>query len=113
LCEVKTINPSEIEASRRLTGGVGISTDHLNEQFFGKLRSTVDHATKQMKDYNPDGLARRIAYVVIYFDDMLHEYADRYASQLEDFKANYLTSGPEVVLYYKRPFGAEDRTHGG
>ena len=33
LCEVKTINTSEVEAIRRVTGGVGRSTDHLNEGF--------------------------------------------------------------------------------
>lgn len=113
LCEVKTINASEIEATRRRTGSVGHSTDHLNEQFLGKLRLTVEQAAKQMQAYNADVRARRIAYVVINFDDMLHEYADRYAPQLEEFRANYPASGPEIVLCYKGPFGTEDQNHGG
>jgi hypothetical protein len=37
LCEVKTINMSEVEAERRLTGGVGTSEDQLNAAFLGKL----------------------------------------------------------------------------
>ena len=40
LCEVKTINISEDEATRRTTGGVGSEAPHLPDEFFGKLRFT-------------------------------------------------------------------------
>jgi hypothetical protein len=35
------------------------------------------------------------------------------APQLEEFRANYPASGPEIVLCYKGPFGTEDQNHGG
>jgi len=44
LCEVKTINISEIEANRRDSGGVGTSTDNLDEGFFRKLSSDLRKA---------------------------------------------------------------------
>ena len=66
-----------------------------------------------MQAYNADVQARRIAYVVINFDDSSHEYADRYAPQLEEFRASYAASGLEIVLCYKGPFGTKDKTHGG
>ena len=113
LCEVKTINISEIEAERRHTGGVRTSTDQLNDLFLGKMRSTIEQAMQQMCAYNTDDRTRRIAFVIINFDDSSHEYADRYAPQLEEFRADYAVSGPEIVLCYRGPFGTGHQTHGG
>jgi len=48
LCEVKTINVSEIEAVRRYTGGVGSVEDQLNSGFFTKLASDLVAARMQM-----------------------------------------------------------------
>ncbi|MBB3571988.1 hypothetical protein [Rhizobium sp. BK491] len=97
LCEVKTINLSNNEVVRFRSGGVGASADRLSEAFLGKLRSTVDGAEQQMLVYNADKRTRRIAYLVINFDDTLHEYADQYAPQLEEVAAGYLARGIEVV----------------
>lgn len=105
LCEVKTINISEAETKRRLSGGVWTSTDHLNEQFVDKLRSTIDRGVLQMQSHNAEPGTRRIVYVVINFDDMLHEYADQYASQMAAIIAHYPVSGLEIFLHHKGPFG--------
>jgi hypothetical protein len=113
LCEVKTINISDDEVTRQLTGGVGSSMVRLSDLFIGKLRSTVDQAAKQMRVYNPDDRARRIAFVVINIDDRNHEYIDRCVPQLVEFRANYPAPGPEIVFCYKGPFGTEDQIDGG
>lgn len=113
LCEVKTINTSEIEALRRVSGGVGQSTDQLDDKFLGKLQSTIEKAAEQMQAYDPNVRARRIAFVMINFDDSLHEYVGLYAPQLEAFGEGYAASGPEIVLCYKGPFGAGVQVHGG
>ena len=78
LCDVKTINISDKEVGRRRCGGVGTSTDQLDTGFLGKLKSDLERAKTQMLSHDPDGVARKIVYVVVNYDDGLHEYADRY-----------------------------------
>ena len=113
LCEVKTINISDDEVIRQLTGGVGSSMVSLSKRFLSKLRSTVDQAAQQMQVYNPDDRARRIAFVVINIDDRSHEYIDRCVPQLVEFRAYYPAPSPEIVFCYKVPFGTEDQIDGG
>jgi hypothetical protein len=48
LCEVKTINISEIEATRRHTGGVGTTETQLSARFFTKLASDLAEAKAQI-----------------------------------------------------------------
>jgi hypothetical protein len=85
LCEVKTVNVSNIEAHRRFSSGAGRVSDRLEAGFFGKLASTLAHAKAQMSAFNPDPAVIKLAYVVINFDDLLHEYADRYGAQIERY----------------------------
>jgi hypothetical protein len=77
LCEVKTINISEIEASRRYIGGVGSIDDQLSIGFFNKLASDLVEAKTQMNAYDANPGLKRIAFVIVNFDDSLHEYANR------------------------------------
>lgn len=86
-CEVKTINPSDIEAASRSAVArgqiVSRSTQRtLPDGFFVKLISTLRTAEAQMRSYCADEDARRIVYVVINFDDSLNEYADDYVGQI-------------------------------
>jgi hypothetical protein len=104
LCEVKTINMSEIEADRRDSGGVGTSTDSLDEGFFRKLSSDLRKAKGQMAAYSADGGAKLIAYVIVNFDDHFHEYADSYRPQIDRYIAGDLVPGLEVVFDIKPPF---------
>jgi hypothetical protein len=106
LCEVKTINISEIEAERRHSGGVGTSTDRLEQGFFNKLTSDLSRAKGQMLAYGADSTTRKIAYVVVNFDDSLGEYADRYQVQIDQYVAGNPVPGLEVVLDIKPPFYA-------
>jgi hypothetical protein len=104
LCEVKTINTSEIEADRWNSGGVGTSTDQLDEGFFRKLSSDLRKAKAQMAAYGGGQNTKDIAYVIVNFDDRLHEYADRYRPQIDRYIAGDPVPGLEVVFDIKPPF---------
>jgi len=103
LCEVKTVNISEIEADRRASGGVGTSTNRLNEKFFGKLSSDLQTAKAQMVAFNTGSNTKYIAYVIVNFDDNLHEYADRYQVQIDQYIAGDPVAGLEVVVFDIKP----------
>jgi hypothetical protein len=105
LCEVKTINVSEIEANRRFSKGVAHIRDQLEAGFFGKLAADLAQAEAQMRAFD-DGAALKLAYVIINFDDSLHEYADRYSEQIERYMAENPRSGLQVVFDWKPPFGS-------
>jgi hypothetical protein len=109
LCEVKTINISEAEATRRTNGAAGSIGLHLPVEFFQKLRSTLESATKQMAAYDADTSIRRIVYVVVTFDDNLHEYADDYSRQIERFVAAKPVPEIDVAFHIKPPFYSATR----
>jgi hypothetical protein len=99
LCDAKTINISDAEAHRRRIGGVGTSTDQLDDRFFRKLKSDLQRANDQMMAFASDAATRRIAYIIIHYDDSLHEYADRYERQAGHFLAGSPIEGMEAILY--------------
>jgi hypothetical protein len=107
LCEVKTINISEIEASRRYTGGVGSIEDQLDIGFFNKIASDLAAADAQMNAYDASQSIKRIAYVIVNFDDSNHEYSGLYRVQIEQYiKLSNPAPGLDVVLNIKPPFYA-------
>jgi hypothetical protein len=104
LCEVKTINISEVESERRHSGGVGETPAYLEESFFRKLMSTIDAAASQLRAFSADVGTRRIVLVVINFDDSLHEYADRYESQIIEHMTKVSMPDIQVVFDIKPSF---------
>jgi len=104
LCEVKTINMSEVEAIRRTNGAAGSISLQLPDGFFRKLKSDIETATAQMVAYDPDDSVRRIVYVVVNFDDNLHEYAAAYSAQIDTFVAANSVPKAEIVFHVKPPF---------
>ena len=103
LCEVKTINPSDAEAMARTMGAVrGIQGD-LPPQFFDKLRSTLETARLQMASYHA-GAARQIVYVILNFDDNLHEYLEAYEPQLQAFASSIAADCLEILFDVKPKF---------
>jgi hypothetical protein len=106
LCEVKTINVSDIEAHRRVLGGVIEVSDQLKPGFFGKLTSDLALAQEQMAAFDADPAVTKLAYVIVNFDDSLHEYADRYREQIERYMADHPTPALEVAFFWKPPFGS-------
>jgi hypothetical protein len=107
LCEVKTINISEIEAARRHNGGVGRISDRLDAGFFAKLAADLKQAETQMLTYDGNLATRRIAYIVVKFDDVLHENADRYREQIDKFvRSSNPSPGIEAVFDIEPAFYA-------
>jgi hypothetical protein len=104
LCEVKTVNPSDDEFKSREDHAVrGIVTE-LPAAFFNKLRSTLQAARDQMTIYSQGADTKKIAYLVINYDDILHEYAATYSTQLAAFIASNPVPGLEVEFDIKPPY---------
>lgn len=101
LCEVKTINISDREVNRRAFGGIIDVTRSLNTLFFTKLDKILASAKAQLTQHNPDPSVTRIVYVVINFDDLLHEYAQDYKMQIDQHMQSHLNDSVEVVFYWK------------
>jgi hypothetical protein len=106
LCEVKTVNISATEAERRVTGGVGMTIAELHDGFFRKLGSDLARAKAQMEAFDTNPSTRMIVYVIVNFDDFLHEYADRYREQIDSYLEGNRTAGLDIVLDIKSPFRA-------
>jgi hypothetical protein len=104
LCEVKTINISKVEATRRLTGAAGTINLQLPDGFFNKLKSDLEEASAQMAAYDSDSSVRRIVYVVANFDDNLNEYAGDYSAQIDSFIAANAMPQIEIVRHIKPRF---------
>ena len=98
LCEVKTINVSQAEAAHRKDGSVRGILIQLPVEFFNKLKSTLETARNQMAAYCPAAGTRKIAYVVINYDDLLHQFAARYEAQIKAFIA--ANPVPELEIFF-------------
>ena len=57
-----------------------------------------------MTAYDTDNSVRRIAYVVVNFDDNLHEYTGDYYQQVESFVAANPMPEIEIIFHIKPPF---------
>jgi hypothetical protein len=106
LCEVKTISPSDDEVNARNHFGVRRISRQLGQGFFNKLTCDLQRAKDQMDAYCSDALCKKITYIVIDFDDIHHEYADDYRSQIDAYVATNPIPGQEVFFDIKGPFYA-------
>jgi hypothetical protein len=104
LCEVKTISVSDEEANRLYSGDAGVATDKLPVGFFNKLASMLNQARAQMQAYRAESGTRRIAYIVVNYDNRTHEYADCYKAQIKEFLASNQPPELEVELDIKPAF---------
>jgi len=98
LCEVKTINVSEAECDRRVTGAIRRTLVQLPDKFFNKLKSVLETARDQMTTYCPATGTKKVAYVVVNYDDLLHECAAAYATQINSFIATRPV--PELEIFF-------------
>jgi hypothetical protein len=104
LCEVKTINISEDEAARRKSGAAGSTLADLPDGIFKKLKSDLDTAGRQMTTYCPATGVKRIAYVIVNYDDSLHEYAPEYSKQIAALIATNPVPELEIFFDIKPPY---------
>lgn len=102
LCEVKTVQISEVEATRRSCGGVGSVDVQMTEKFFAKLSSALSKAKSQMCSYGSASVGRRIAFIIFNFDDLLGEYKGSYYRQVDRFLATDPVSDIDVVIFNQR-----------
>jgi hypothetical protein len=106
LCEVKTINVSADEAKDRSSVGpiCGSTSSQLSEGFFNKLKADLARANGQMDAYCEDGGARKIAFIVINFDDSLHAYANEYEQQIKSAIPTIANPDLEIILSIRPPY---------
>jgi hypothetical protein len=104
LCEVKTINPSDDEFRSRKDHSVRSIAAQLPIGFFNKLRSTLETARDQMTIYSQDVDAKKIVYLVVNYDDILHEYVPAYSTRLADFISNSPVHNLDIKLDIKPPY---------
>jgi hypothetical protein len=98
LCEVKTIDISENESACRKNGSVRGILIQLQVGFFNKLKSVLEKARDQMTAYCPTVGTIKIAYVIINYDDILHEYEAEYSAQIKAFIAT--NPVPELAIFF-------------
>ena len=78
----------------------------LSPEFLKKLKSTLETARSQMEAYCPSAAIRKIAYVILNYEDMLHMCAPNHARELEAFVATEPVPGLEIVFDVKPPYYA-------
>ncbi len=63
----------------------------------------METAKNQMVKFDADETVRRVAYIIVNFDDSLHQYVDDYTRQIELFVA---TNSPEIetAFHIKPPY---------
>jgi hypothetical protein len=98
------LNRSEKETARMNDGSVGAGFVKLPEAFFVKLKSTLEAARQQMISYCQSSEAKRIAYVIVNYDEFLHECGTEYRSQIDAFMASNPFPGLEVEFDIKPDF---------
>jgi hypothetical protein len=104
LCEAKTINRSQGEVLSRAEKAARPISNRVGAGFFTKLASTIRRADQQMAAFSLAPDVNRIVYVVINFDDSLHEYVDDYLVQIEAQKDEFMVAGLEIILDVKPKF---------
>lgn len=102
LCEVKTVGISEEKAIRRQTGGGGYTSDSLDIRFLNKLMAHLLAAKNQMESFGSAMPVRRIAFVVLNFDDPSAEYKVCYFEQTDRHLAANPVPGIDIVFFNER-----------
>jgi len=102
LCEVKTINISDDEATARNSMTGSYTSKYLPPKFFGKLDSVLNAAKCQLEDYEGAAEARKIIYLIANFDDSFAEYKADYYQQIDNHLAENRISGIEIVFHNEK-----------
>ena len=104
LCEAKTINRSDRAILTQKRKEVSSVSNRLGVEFFAKLASTIKRADLQMAAFSSVLEIKRIIYLVINFDDGLHEYVDDYLIQIREQNEVFVMPGLEIILDVKPKF---------
>jgi hypothetical protein len=104
LCEVKTINRSRDAVTAQRAQRAQTLQAELPDAFFNKLAATVRKADEQMAAYSNARDIKRIVYIVVQFDDWLHEQLPKYLDQMRQRVWDYLLPSLEIVFDVKPEF---------
>ena len=104
LCEAKTINRSKRAVLAQTQAIASSVSNRLPVEFFSKLASTIRRADQQMAAFSSAPDMKRIIYLVINFDDRLHECVDDYLVQIPEKREEFMMPGLEVILDVKPKF---------
>lgn len=99
LCEVKTINVSDEEIDFR-TGRQRVRSGQITlpAEFFGKLRSKVEDAKRQLSAFDCNRAAIHFVYLYIWFDDGEAQLKEAYFKQIDDDLARTPVTDIKLVI---------------
>lgn len=102
LCEVKTLNISENEASHRRRVDEGQfearEVSQSVQEMLVKLSTTLEAARLQLETHDIAGGARRVIFLVIHFDDWVGDYQPEYLAQIDEHLAQRPLLGAQLVI---------------
>ena len=102
-CEVKTLNISEHEASRRERshrGEIFVTSvpTTVTRRFLNKVSDRLTRAIEQLDREDEMRIARRIVFTILHFDDWVGDYQPEYFAQLDAYLAANPVDGAELVF---------------
>jgi predicted DNA-binding ArsR family transcriptional regulator len=98
------MNISDEEVNARKDYTVKGIAFEVSDKLLNKFRSTCEQAARQLNAYCLLSDVKKIVYLVINFDDILHEYSGNYSAQIEKYIAEHTLPNIEVVIDIKPPF---------
>jgi len=103
LCEVKTVNMSQVEADRRDRVAHGEIRAfrvpvHVTPQMLQKVSATLEHAVEQLDHEDPQRAARRIVFTVLHFDDSVCDYQAEYLADIDTHLLANPVAGADLVF---------------
>lgn len=102
LCEVKTVQKSDLEVRVRSGECVGSTKDELSPGFFNKFAYDLKQAKSQMEAYRLGKNEGHVVYVVINFDDLLGRYKEQYYKQIDNYLSRNPVPGIEIVFHNQK-----------
>lgn len=103
VCEVKTINMSQVEADRRDRVHHGEMRAfavpvHVTPQMLRKVSATLENAVEQLDHEDPQRTERRIVFTVLHFDDSVCDYQAEYIADIDAHLLANPVAGAELVF---------------
>ncbi|WP_299977714.1 hypothetical protein [Desulfobacula sp.] len=103
LCEVKTINKSDIEIKRRKNGLCKEVNYELNAGLQSQVEIVVNKAISQLKAYNHGCIKRRIVYIVVNNDDWQPEVRPIIYKNLKTLVNDLVENQIEIAIHLTEP----------
>lgn len=99
ICEVKTINHSDIEIDRRNKRECKEVVYQLNEGLCSQLKKIITKAKNQLNGYDPGNVLKRIVYIVVNNDDWQPEVSPTILEKIKGYVNNFVSDGIEIKVH--------------